>query len=137
MHRRNVASVPGLMIDRFDHLLIQPGDFDKSLAFYRDTLGWSVVSLWGEPASGRGAVLSGGAIKVVLAERSKSAVTDAQPRLAVHLDIHDIDKRFQGLPAGDHVVVPPGVSERGSRWFVVRDPDGNHIAFEEVNRGRG
>jgi hypothetical protein len=41
------------------------------------------------------------------------------------------------MPPGDHVVVPPGTSERGTRWFVVRDPDGNLIAFEEVNRQRG
>jgi hypothetical protein len=33
--------------------------------------------------------------------------------------------------------VPTGVSERGTRWFVVRDPDDNLIAFEEVNRHRG
>jgi hypothetical protein len=35
------------------------------------------------------------------------------------------------------VVVPPGVNEKGVRWFVVRDPDGNLLAFEEVNRNRG
>lgn len=125
------------MIDRFDHLHIQPADFDRSLAFYRDTLGWSVVSAWGEPASGRGAVLSGGGVKVVLTERSKYPATAAEPRPAVHLDIHDIDKRFQALPAGDHVVVAPGLNDRGTRWFVVRDPDGNLIAFDEVNRNRG
>ena len=124
------------MIDRFDHLHIQPADFDRSLAFYRDLLGWTVVSAWGDPASGRGAVLSGGAIKVVLAERSKYPATSKEPRATIHLDIHDVDKRFEALPAGDHVVVPPGVNEQGTRWFVVRDPDGTHIAFEEVNRHR-
>ena len=125
------------MIDRFDHIHIHPSDFDRSLAFYRDMLGWSVVSRWGEPGSGRGAVLSGGAIKVVLAERSKSADAANEPRPAIHLDIHDVDKRFRAMPPGDCVVVAPGVSERGTRWFVVSDPDGNHIAFEEVNRHRG
>lgn len=125
------------MIDRFDHLHIQPADFDRSLAFYRDMLGWTVVSAWGDATSSRGAVLSGGAIKVVLAERSKYPAQPAEPHPAVHLDIHDIDKRFEALPAGDHVVLPPGVSERGTRRFVVRDPDGNLIAFEELNRQRG
>jgi catechol 2,3-dioxygenase-like lactoylglutathione lyase family enzyme len=125
------------MIDRFDHIHIEPADFDRSLAFYRDTLGWSVVSTWGDPASGRGAVLSGGAIKVVLAERSNYPGSAAEPRPAVHLDIHDIDKRFRALPPGDYVVAPPGVSGDGTRGFVLRDPDGNLIAFEEVNRHRG
>ena len=124
------------MIDRFDHLFIQPADFERSLAFYRETLGWEVVSSWGDPGSGRGAVLSGGAIKVVIAERSRASAGGPQPCPAVHLDIHDVDKRFKAMPPGDHVVIPPGVSERGTRWFVVRDPDGNLVAFEEVNRRR-
>jgi catechol 2,3-dioxygenase-like lactoylglutathione lyase family enzyme len=124
------------MIDRFDHLHLQPADFDRSLAFYRDTLGWSVISAWGDPATGRGAVLSGGAIKLVLTERSRDPAAAALPRPTVHLDIHDIDRRFETMPAGDHVVVPPGVSDRGTRCFVVRDPDGNQFAFEEVNRRR-
>ncbi|MBK6980836.1 MAG: VOC family protein [Betaproteobacteria bacterium] len=125
------------MIDRFDHLHIQPADFDRSLAFYRDTLGWSVVASWGDPASGRGAVLSGGATKIVLAERSSFPAGAAQSRLSVHLDIHDIDKRFRELPPGDHVVSAPALGERGRRGFVVRDPDGNHIAFEELHGERG
>lgn len=124
------------MIDRFDHFHLQPADFDRSLAFYRDTLGWSVVSTWGESASGRGAFLSSGAVKVVLAERSRYPAAVAGTRPGLHLDIHDIDKRFETMPEGDHVVVPPGASERGTRWFVVRDPDGNLIAFEELNRRR-
>lgn len=125
------------MIDRFDHLHIQPGDFDRSLAFYRDTLGWSVVSAWGDGASGRGVVLSGGAMKVVLAERPGSPANGAKPRAAIHLDIHDIDKRFRELPPGDHVVAAPGVGGLGRRGFTVRDPDGNLIAFEEPDRERG
>ena len=48
-----------------------------------------------------------------------------------------IGKRFEAIPPGEHVVVPPETNERGTRWFVVRDPDGNLVAFEEVNRRRG
>ncbi len=100
-------------------------------------LGWTVTSTWGDTASGRGAVLSGGAVKVVIAERWKYPADVAAANAAVHLDIHDVDKRFGTVPAGSHVVVPPGVNEKGVRWFVVRDPDGNLIAFEEVNRNGG
>jgi catechol 2,3-dioxygenase-like lactoylglutathione lyase family enzyme len=125
------------MIDRFDHLHLHPADFDRSLAFYRDTLGWSVVATWGEPASGRGAVLSGGGMKVVLAENGTHPAKAGGTRPAIHLDIHDVDKRFNAMAPGDHLVVPPGQSDRGTRWFVVRDPDGNLIAFEEVSRRRG
>jgi len=33
---------------------------------------------------------------------------------------------------GVDVVVPPGPTPWGTRWFVVRDPDGTLLAFEEV-----
>lgn len=128
------------MIDRFHHLFIRPADFDASMAFYRDILGWTVTQNWGGNGSGRGAMLSGGGIKVVLAERSEPAgAKDAadSTRPTVHLDIHDIDARFRALPKGAHVVSEPEATHWGTRWFVVRDPDGNLIAFEEVHRHGG
>jgi len=120
------------MIDRFHHVFIRPADFDRSLAFYRDTLGWAVTDSWGNAAEGRGAILSGGAMKVVIAERHKGE-GDSAARPQVHLDIHDIDARFNAMPKGDHVVAPPEATHWGTRWFLVRDPDGNVIAFEEVH----
>ena len=119
------------MIDRFHHLFFKPGDYEASVGFYRDVLGWSVTRDWGGNGALRGAVLSGGGVKVVIAERHDG---DIEP--AVHLDIHDIDARFKKLPKGTHVVREPEATPWGTRWFVVRDPDGNLIAFEEVH-GRG
>jgi catechol 2,3-dioxygenase-like lactoylglutathione lyase family enzyme len=124
--------------DRFHHLLIRPADYEASLAFYSEVLGWSVSKTWGGNGSGRGAVLSGGGIKVVISERpaeSRGAADDFT-RPSVHLDIHDIDARFRALPKGLHVVIEPEATQWGTRWFVVRDPDGNLIAFEELH-GRG
>ena len=128
--------------DRFDHLFIAPADFAKSLAFYRDVLGWALISSWGDEKEGRGAVLSGGGAKVIIAERHATKAPSAThgangPRPNVHLDIHDIDARFRMLPAGDHVVVAPEDTHWGTRWFVVRDPDGNLYAFEELHVRRG
>jgi catechol 2,3-dioxygenase-like lactoylglutathione lyase family enzyme len=121
------------MNDRFHHLFIRPADFDASIRFYRDVLGWSVTEEWGDAASGRGATLSGGGVKVVLAERHESDAVNGASRPNMHLDIHDIDKRFKSLPKGAHVVAEPQATHWGTRWFVVRDPDGNLIAFEEVH----
>ena len=120
------------MIDRFHHLFIAVADFDKSLAFYRDTLGWQVVADWGQDGKERGAVLSGGGIKVVIAEEHLAkGANGIQPN--VHLDIHDIDARFKKIHKGAHIVVEPEETHWGTRWFVVRDPDGNMIAFEELH----
>ena len=118
------------MSDRFHHIFIKPGDFEKSVAFYRDVLGWDVTDSWGGDGEDRGAILSGGGMKVVISE---GAHGDAPH---IHLDIHDVDARFRKLPQGSHVVRPPEETRWGTRWFVVRDPDGNLIAFEETH-GRG
>jgi hypothetical protein len=37
-----------------------PGDFDRSLEFYRDVLGWAVTDEWGGDGQDRGAILSDG-----------------------------------------------------------------------------
>lgn len=118
------------MIDRFHHLFIKPAQFEASLAFYRDTLGWVVTEEWGGRGLPRGASLSGGGVKVVIAEASAEG---ADGRPTMHLDIHDIDARFSQLPPGTEVVSPPGPTPWGTRWFVVKDPDGNLLAFEEVH----
>ena len=125
------------MSDRFHHLFIRPADFEASLAFYRDVLGWSVTSDWGGNGKGRGAMLSGGGIKVVLVERVPESRGNGGGAGGpdVHLDIHDIDERFRALPKGTHVVIEPEATQWGTRWFVVRDPDGNLIAFEELHGG--
>ena len=125
------------MIDRFHHLFIRPADFDASMKFYRDTLGWSVTEEWGGNGEGRGAILSGGGVKVVIAERHPGEPVNGADRPQLHLDIHDIDKRFKAIPKGAHVVAEPEATHWGTRWFVVRDPDGNAIAFEEVHGRNG
>ncbi len=130
------------MNDRFDHLFISPANYAASLAFYRDVLGWSEIASWDIPGEGRGVVLSGGGIKVILADAAAAPGTGRKrgangTQASVHLDIHDVDARFRALPGGDHVVVGPEDTRWGTRWFVVRDPDGNLIAFEELHGQRG
>lgn len=122
--------------DRFDYLLITPKDFDASVAFYRDVMQWEIVNEWKSRSGARGMVLSGGGVDIVLVERHAnseysvlSGVNGAQPTL--HLDIHDVTERFELVPAGDHIVVPPADTHWGVRWFVLKDPDGNLIAFNE------
>lgn len=85
--------------DRFDHVFIQPGSFDASLAFYRDGLGWHVQFEWGADGQPRGAGLSSGAMTVVLAEdhptddNSKShGINGVRP--TIHLAVDDIHARY-------------------------------------------
>jgi catechol 2,3-dioxygenase-like lactoylglutathione lyase family enzyme len=118
------------VIDRFHHVLITPADYEASLAFYRDRLGWTATRSWGEGPA-RGTMLSGGGMKVILTASPIAGFPAGRPHL--HLENHDIDKRFADLRDGVEAVIAPGPTPWGTRWFVVRDPDGNLIAFEEVH----
>ncbi len=138
MRRLRGAEVAKKMTsDRFEHLFINPGDFQASREFYVSILGWQVVSEWTDNHGKKGVILSGGGVRVVLAEphdEDEIHNSHAPHSATLHLDIHDADKRFAQIPRGDHVVQPPQDNHWGTRWFVVRDPDGNLIAFNEMRQ---
>ena len=124
------------MADSFDHVFVAPASFDRSLAFYRDALGWRVEANWGGDGEPRGAQLSGGGVAIVIAEQHAAddrswshGINGRRPTL--HLRVADLDARYAQLPPAADVVVPPESTHWGTRWFVVRDPDDNLIAFEQ------
>lgn len=139
-HRPTGAGARDMLNDRFDHVFIAPADFDRSVAFYRGALGWRVVATWGGNGEPRGIVLSGGAIKVVLAERHDArdhswshGMNGHRP--TVHVAVDDLDRRFGELAPAAEVVVRPEATHWGTRWFVVKDPDDNLIAYEQPDLG--
>lgn len=123
--------------ERFDHVFVEPGSYDASLAFYRDTLGWAVRFDWGGPGEPRGVCLaSAGGATIVLAERheaddhSKShGIHGTRPTL--HLMVDDVERRYAQIAPSGSALFAPENNHWGTRWFVVRDPDGNLIAFEQ------
>lgn len=126
--------------DRFDHLFVQPGAFDASLAFYRDVLGWAVEFAWGDAGQPRGASLGSGGMRIVIAEdhpardHSKShGINGTRP--TVHLAVEDLDARYAQIAPSGTALFAPEATHWGTRWFVVRDPDGNLIAYEEKTGG--
>ena len=126
-----------MVSDRFDHLFFCPRDFEASRKFYVDILGWQVASEWTDNHGKKGVIVNGGGVRVVLAEAHDEV--DIHNRQAphsstLHLDIHDADARFAQIPSGDHIVQPPQDNHWGTRWFVVSDPDGNLIAFNEMRQ---
>jgi len=122
--------------DRFDHLFIAPSDFDRAVAFYRDSLGWNSIASWGGDGKPRGVVLNGGTIEIVLAEHHDAddhswshGMNGHRPTL--HLTVENLDERFLELPPATEVVVKPESTHWGTRWFVVKDPDDNLVAYEQ------
>lgn len=125
------------MSDTFDHFFIAPAQFDRTLAFYRDVLGWRVDFSWGGNDEPRGAQLDGGAVRVVIAEQHAAddhswtqGINGCRPTL--HLRVADLEQRLAQLPNDADIVVRPERTHWGTRWFVVRDPDGNLIAYEQT-----
>jgi catechol 2,3-dioxygenase-like lactoylglutathione lyase family enzyme len=122
--------------DRFDHLALFPSDFEASFRFYREVMRWEVEKDWVASDGSRGVLLTGGGARVVIIERTGTEESSrlygvANARQILNLDIHDVDKRFKSVPPGAHVISPPGDTEWGERCFVLQDPDGNYIAFNE------
>lgn len=100
------------------------------------------IATWGSETEPRGAILDGGGIRVVLAERHDAqdqswseGINAHQP--PVHLTVDDLDRRFRELPPAVDVVVRPEATHWGTRWFVVKDPDGNLIAYEQADAAPG
>lgn len=52
-------------------------------------------------------------------------------RPTVHLAVANLDERFRELSGIVEVVVGPEATHWGTRWFVVKDPDDNLIAYEQ------
>lgn len=129
-------------MDVFDHVFVAPASFDRALAFYRDALGWRVDFDWGGGGEPRGAQLNGGGVKIVIAERHASddhswSHGNNGRRPTLHLRVDDLDARFAQLAPTAAVVVQPEATHWGTRWFVIKDPDDNLIAFEEPTRSEG
>ena len=122
------------MTDSFDHLFIACADFDGSLAFYKDSLGWSVQHQT-EGAHRLAVLASDGGMSVVLSgqdvgpEGADVAGGINGRRPTTHIKVDDIDVRFADFEGRPDVVVPLQETHWGPRWFVVQDPDGNLLAF--------
>jgi len=113
-------------------ILLHPGDLERSLAFYGETLGLAVFREWGGGAH-RGVVffLGAGLLEV-------SGSSDAPPSGAVRLllQVRDVRQEARRLAAAGVVIEEePERKPWGLLEMVVRDPDGLAIVIVEVPPG--
>jgi len=111
------------MSDRFDHLAIAAADFDKSLAFYRDVLGWRVIDEWPDRGAGRGAGRSQAVAACSPASHdapveARSVAAGRAPPLPAS---GEVDRALMGSPVG-------GAAQRRNR--AVRAPPGRDGTWE-------
>jgi catechol 2,3-dioxygenase-like lactoylglutathione lyase family enzyme len=103
-------------------------DMARSLAFYRDRLGFD-ASTWGEPPTF--AILQRGHVTIALAK------VDGKPAVsrnwAAYVYVDDVDAiHVELLAHGVAVEDPPTTQPYNCRDFVVDDPDGHMICFGHV-----
>ena len=122
-------------MSKFDHIFIAPKDWDASLQFYQNKLGYEEVSSWGDKSEGRGSVLKMGSFTVVIAEEHENKGDNSwvagynEQRPTVHINVEDVDKAFDNIKDKEAVVIKPEDNHWAGRWMVVKDPDDNLIAY--------
>jgi lactoylglutathione lyase len=122
------------MFAQIDYTMIMVSDMQRSVEFYRDTLGIALKFQspgWTEFQTGATTLaLHGGAVKPEHAtERGKIAGT-----CSIGFNVKDIDKTYAELKArGAHFVMPPTHQEaEGIKLAVCVDPDGLPISFAQA-----
>jgi predicted enzyme related to lactoylglutathione lyase len=104
-------------------------DMGRSLAFYRDKLGFS-ASTWGEPPAF--AIVQRGTVSIALAlvDTGKAAISR---NWAAYVYVADADALYsEFLEHGVAVPHAPETRDYNCRDFSIDDPDGHTIAFGHV-----
>ena len=135
------------MIKGIHHTAISTGDFERALAFYRDLLGFEMVSELNWPAgveladtitglegsAARSVMLRASNSSIELFEFSSPAPKPGDPKRPVcdhgithiGLEVDDIDAEYERLKAAGMSFHCPPQDLGASRVTYGRDPDGN------------
>jgi len=142
------------MIKGIHHTAISTGNFERSLRFYRDLLGFEVVysSSWEKgtettdlivglkDSAARLAMLKAGNACIELFQYTSPTPKQAEPMRPVcdhgitHLclNVTDIDKEYERLKAAGMRFHCPPQDVGGLKATYGRDPDGNVVELLEV-----
>lgn len=104
-------------------------DMARSLAFYRDKLGFA-ASTWGEPPNF--AIVQRGTVTLALCVVPREQISEARVWSA-YLYVADADAVHRELLAhGVTIEDAPETRDYGCRDFTIDDPDGNLIGVGQV-----
>lgn len=111
-------------------VIIAPTDFQRSVAFYRDTLGLQIYREFGADGHQTGVVffLGGGYL-----ELSAPGTTSAMGSTTLWMQVPDVEVEHTRLAAlGVEIVDPPAQMPWGLIEMWARDPDGHRLCLVEV-----
>jgi catechol 2,3-dioxygenase-like lactoylglutathione lyase family enzyme len=123
--------------------LIQVFDMPASVRFYRDVLGFTVVSASGPVPDCGWVWLRRGSDDIMLNTQFEDDDRPAAPdgaRQAAHNDTcfyfgcDDLDAAYAHLRANAIVVRPPSIAPYGMRQLYFEDPDGFNLCFQHPVR---
>ena len=108
-------------------------DVARSVAHYRDVLGFDVEFTYGEPALYAGVERDG-----VLIHLQAATTSDRRSgQGGVYVFSRDVDVLHRELAArGARILKEPQDYDYGMRDFAIADPDGNRLAFGMESRRR-
>ena len=108
-------------------------DVDRSLAWYRDVMGFAVGELWQDNGKLLGAELKAGNAVFMIGQDDWKKGHNREKGVGFRLycqTTQDVDKQAAGIKArGGILVHEPRDEEWGGRAFTVDDPDGFRITI--------
>ena len=122
------------MIDHVNAYVLVVRDFEKSLSFYRDKLGFKLKNREEDFAYFVFGSETGPGIAILGIESAAKVISEAhiRPKLeTIHRNyfavfLNDVDKEYEALRArGVHFVKPPTTFPWGQRIAYFEDPEGN------------
>ncbi|MFB6092733.1 MAG: VOC family protein [Haloquadratum sp.] len=127
------------------HVGITVSDLDRTVSFYRDTLGLDVLSRFSvggasfatgvdvPGASAEFVHLDAGEVRLELVSYDPIGDSEGESELdrpgATHvgLTVDDVEAQYEALPDDVETLSEPQTTESGTTLFFLRDPEGNLV----------
>ncbi|MEM7223664.1 MAG: VOC family protein [Pseudomonadota bacterium] len=108
--------------------VLQVSDIKRSVAFYKDVLGFEEGGLWGDPPAF--SIVGRGTVTIMLDQSRDPSPMPVNQYWAAYVYVDDANALHREfVEAGAEIVRGPEDMFYGCRDFDVRDPDGHLIAF--------
>ena len=119
-------------------------DVERSLAFYRDVLGFSVVTTVPETAPYVFAIVASGDVQInlnapepAIAEYPAFAGRPIGGTLTLFIDVDDVRAAHEALQGAVSIVMPLITQWYGLTEFAFTDPDGYILTYAQHEGGQG
>ncbi len=115
------------MITGLDLLFLEVNSLEDSLSFYRDQLGFEIVS-YNSGAEPPIASVRAGSLRITLVQQIETMLKRGR---GVHfvLRVNDVDQFHEQLSQSGVIISQPTDEGWGGRFFSLQDPDGYRLFF--------